>query len=211
MMGTVEGATPPREARPLRLFIALDPGPEAKAQLNQGLQESGLAGTLPTGKIRWTSPDDRHLTLRFLGSVPEARIEAIRAACKVAAHTQRAFSGFIRSIELFSRSRGVVVLYAAVDPVDRLTSLAGSLRGPLELLGYAEERRPFFPHITLARIQLPVGNAAAAKSAPRLQRLQLPLAIPFRAEAITLYTSDLGRGRPVYHVVEAFALQASAH
>ena len=56
----------------LRLFVALDLTEDVRQRL------AGLAGGVPGA--RWTEPENLHLTLRFIGEVPEDQAMDIDAA-----------------------------------------------------------------------------------------------------------------------------------
>src|SRR5690349_6385961 len=67
-----------------RLFIAVSSREAIKTQIEQAQEE--LRHALPAGSVRWTQREQFHLTLRFLGSVQAAQLEAliasVRATCQ---------------------------------------------------------------------------------------------------------------------------------
>ncbi len=65
---------------PLRLFVALDPSPEARAEL-----AALVAPARERFDARWTAPDKWHLTLAFLGETPEEALPGVKAAVDAAA------------------------------------------------------------------------------------------------------------------------------
>ena len=71
----------------LRLFISL-PVPEAVRVALQQAQQELREGLPPRARnaVRWTNPDQLHLTLRFLGEVDEPRVpsllNALQSACQ---------------------------------------------------------------------------------------------------------------------------------
>lgn len=88
-----------------------------------------------------------HLTLAFLGSVPEERLPALLATA--AAVRSEAFSLVIDRIEHFRRSRVLAATPTRV-PV-AAGALAAALRERLPADGFAVDVKPFRAHLTLAR------------------------------------------------------------
>src|SRR2546425_11870796 len=68
----------------LRLFVAINIPHDIKDRIEKA--QSELRRALAQNSVRWTSPEHLHLTLRFLGNVPAARLdqltEALRSACR---------------------------------------------------------------------------------------------------------------------------------
>lgn len=147
----------------LRLFLALWPGrtAQARAVACQSAQ-SWPAGT------RLIAPEDLHVTLHFLGTVPCDRLPDLCtrldvSPCQVAVTLNR--------LELWQK--GVAALAAPAVP-HALRELHERLAERLRLLGMPVDERPYRPHITLAR------HAAGVSFAPvhpvKLQAVEYALA-----------------------------------
>ena len=130
----------------MRLFTALPVPGEARAML-QSLPRSDL-------DARWTSSDDLHITLRYLGPVPEDSLPAIGEA--LARVRRPSFHVEVQGLGTFSGGRHPV-LWAAVQSTRKLTALAGDINEALAPLGFEMPNKPFTPHITLARLNQPKG------------------------------------------------------
>jgi len=134
-------SSPPRPSDSARLFVALWPGPAVR----DALVAQQALWHWPAG-VRPVAPERLHLTLHFLGAVPDDRFEAVAAALAL---------GPSAPIELrLDRGevwpRGIAVLGpAAVPPA--LTALHARLAGALTGAGVTPESRPYRPHVTLAR------------------------------------------------------------
>ncbi len=126
----------------MRLFCAIDldrPRRLALARYQARLREAGFAG-------RWTSQENLHLTLTFLGEQPDAR----RAAAAMVELEGKSFSITFGGLGRFSQ-RGRDVIYLAVAPSTELLDLQRGLTAALDRQGLKTEGRPYRPHITLAR------------------------------------------------------------
>jgi 2'-5' RNA ligase len=95
-----------------------------------------------------------HLTIKFLGDMPEADIAAVTAAMQRAAHGRAPLSLTHQGLGVFPGIKRPRVLWTGLGgEVDRLRDMVGQLESELEPLGFKREGRPFKAHLTLARIK----------------------------------------------------------
>lgn len=125
-----------------RLFFALWPAPELRAELSRRLPRL-LAGA----DGRPQRPDQWHVTLEFLGEVAAGRLPALRQAAGLARLEPLVIE--FDQVEHWPRPR--VVCLVATRPPAALEAGVGRLRAALAAAGFATEARPFRPHVTLAR------------------------------------------------------------
>ena len=134
----------------MNTFFALELSDSARQKAAQAAQ-AWEARLLPMQTAKWTALEDYHLTLHFLGDLPEeAQPDLIAAAMPVAAACGP-FALTLAEAGAFPHVRQPRVLWLGVGPSRPLAALAQRLREALEELGYPPEKRPFRPHITLAR------------------------------------------------------------
>lgn len=126
----------------MRLFFAVWPDDRARAGLARLLDRVvAQAGGRPT------APEKIHLTLAFLGDVDPGRVpelERIAAAVRVPPFELR-----LDRTGAFRRARVAWVGAEHLPP--GLLALHGALAAGLEAGEFALEKRPYSPHITLAR------------------------------------------------------------
>lgn len=178
-------ATERDESKRVRLFIALDLPKEIRA----GIAAWG-SGALRDPALRPVAEESLHITLAFLGSRDEAEIEPIAAVvreCGVAAPTielgepePRPRRGRAKVYALPVASEGTKALQAGV--VSRLVS-AGL---------YEAEERPFWPHVTVARVRTEAGGKRRPRVVERAPK-ELPqdLLQPFAGVRLSFYLSEL--------------------
>jgi 2'-5' RNA ligase len=181
----------------LRLFVALELPDEARAALVEW-QGSAFGGFGRT--VRLVRPASLHVTLAFLGHHPESALDAIREA---------AFSllgGLAAPLLTASGVRGVPPrrprLWALDldDPGELSTAVHEAVAGPLVEGGwYEREKRPFWPHVTVARVR-------AREKPPRLSLD--PPELAFVASEVVLYRSRLSRAGADYEPLARFSLGA---
>lgn len=122
----------------MRLFAAVRPEGLSRAVLEQTLE-----ALRRQGRGTFPYPADLHLTLAFLGETERA--EAARAAVETLAGGGR-FSLTAEGLGRFGDT-----WWAGTAPCPALEALAGRTRHAMEAAGFSLEKRPFVPHITLAR------------------------------------------------------------
>ena len=177
-----------------RLFIALAlPGPVRAALV-------ALAQPLPG--VAWTRPEQLHLTLRFLGDVPEEKIENVGA--QLAAVHVEPFLLPVEGVGVFPPKAPPRIVWIGVGHGHpRLHQLRQRMDDALLAAGLAElDVRMFHPHVTLARCT----EHAAAPVGHWLHTHREFAAPPFRVEAFELCASELRPGGAVHSLVQRFPL-----
>ena len=126
----------------MRLFLAILLPEETLTRLEQGVRQLRREGV----RASWCRRETYHLTLEFLGEAPDPA--PVRAAMERV--TARPFSLRFTDCGRF-RGRGGDVFWLGVEPSEPLLSLREHLRRELSEAGFTPERRPYRPHLTLAR------------------------------------------------------------
>ena len=131
----------------MRAFVAVFPPPEIRSAL------AHAARRLPvTGEVRWVRPANVHLTLKFLGEVPEDDLGRAAEALEPVRDRHEPFEVEPSGFGAFPSTRRGRILWAGIgEGSDRLRALAGDVEASLEPLGFEREARAFFPHLTLGR------------------------------------------------------------
>ena len=103
--------------------------------------------------MSWVRPDNLHLTLKFLGEVPDANVPEL---CDELARVPAAGPIVLQTARepLFFPPRGRIhVIGVRIEEVReaRLSRLYEGIEQACTSAGFARERRAFQPHVTLAR------------------------------------------------------------
>jgi RNA 2',3'-cyclic 3'-phosphodiesterase len=115
-----------------------------------------LAVDLPTvdGPVPEGLRPEDHVTLHFFEELPAERIPAVVDAMSEAALAVGPFELEVRGVGAFPTSQRPRVVWAGVgNGSAELSALVNHLRTALSTRGFPTERRPFVPHLTLARIR----------------------------------------------------------
>ncbi len=116
--------------------------------------------------VRWTSPANIHLTLRFLGEISGAQLLRARELMDEARELPR-FAVAASGLGAFPTLRAPRVVWAGVDAAvdgtdrERLHALQAATERWARSLGLPPEPRRYRPHITLGRIAQPTPGLRA--------------------------------------------------
>jgi RNA 2',3'-cyclic 3'-phosphodiesterase len=176
-----------------RLFVGL-PLPASLCQ--------ALAATAPRAAegIRLISESDMHLTLHFLGSREVAPVAA--ALGSVGA---KPFQVRLDGPGHFSLKGKKTVLWYGIEPSAPLSALHEATAGALAAAGFEPERRPWRPHVTLARLE-----TRAARSLVDAFEGTSPAEAGFECTQFALYESQTLPEGARYRILESYPLAARA-
>ncbi|HKH75924.1 MAG TPA: RNA 2',3'-cyclic phosphodiesterase [Rubrobacteraceae bacterium] len=152
-------------------------------------------------RVRWTRPEYVHLTLKFLGEVPEVESDQIGAALRKVCADHAPFDASLSSFGAFPSARRARVIWAGTGVgSEELRALAADVEAAFEPLGFGKEDRTFVPHATLGRVR---GKPV---------KLELPAVVPgepgFGISRVELMESKLAAGGAVYESVHSLALRS---
>jgi 2'-5' RNA ligase len=134
----------------MRLFAAL----EIPAAVRENLAALLKSLRAVSPRTRWVRPENLHVTLKFIGEVPETKLAAIRNALAGVRPDQSVTLDF-RGLDFFPNDKHPRVFWAGIEASPNLKTLAADVDRATEKLGIPREQRPFTPHLTLARFEPP--------------------------------------------------------
>lgn len=176
-----------------RLFVSI-PFPPA-------CQDSMAALMEPIDGVRWTRPEQLHLTLRFLGDVLDEQAERM-----ISGLAQVKVEPFILPIEGVGRfpPRGPSkILWVGLGNAHtRLFQLRQKVDDALLAAGWQGDLRSFEPHVTVGRVV----TAAPQAIEHWLKKNRTYVGPNFRVTAFQLVASDLHSNGPVHRVRTEFGL-----
>ena len=190
----------------LRLFVAI-PIPEAVRSELAGVQNE-LRPLAAPRDVRWTPPAQLHLTLKFLGSVPEERLDTVKKSLAGACAGASPFWLRAQGIGFFPGLRATRVIWAGFH--DDLNALPG-LQSKVEesLAPFAENVRSekFLPHATLGRFQK-YRLYKTEKLLPRALAFADRVFGEWQVEGVSLFRSELSPEGARHSLLGEFTLGA---
>ncbi|MDR5674535.1 RNA 2',3'-cyclic phosphodiesterase [Halalkaliarchaeum sp. AArc-GB] len=165
--------------------------------------------------LRFTDPEQAHLTLKFLGDVDSDRIEELETAANEAisnAEVERE-DGTVEPVEPFEAEVGGLGVFPSIEYISvvwagfrrgeaELTALHEALEVETTALGFEPDDHEFTPHVTLARMD----DARGKEIVQEVVRETDPTIGRFRVEDVRLTESTLTPEGPEHDTVTRFEL-----
>ena len=129
----------------MRLFLALDIADDIRQRITRFIE--GMQPFAPDA--RWVKAESLHVTLKFVGEQPESALDPMKKVIE----TIRTEVGEIRfrGWGFFPTAKSARVFWIGMESGPELATLADAIDAQMPALGIAQEKRPFSPHLTLAR------------------------------------------------------------
>jgi len=176
-----------------RLFTGVELPPDVGQDL--AIMKGGIEGA------RWIDPDNYHLTLRFIGDIPD------RAADELTGELQRvvampAFTIRLSGMGVFGTKKPHS-LYVKVEESPDLRRLQVMHERVCQSLGMPPEQRKYTPHVTIARLRGAIPRQAQSYvSAHNLYRSRA-----FEVSQFVLFSARSSRGGGPYVREEVYPLE----
>ena len=133
----------------VRCFVAVECGSD---EVLRGFREAEERLRRTGADLKFVEPENVHLTLKFLGEVPEARAREVAQVVEATGFSP--FSFRVEEVGVFpSLSRPNVVWAGITEGVSDLAAVFEGLDAGLARLGFERERRRFSPHLTICRVR----------------------------------------------------------
>ncbi len=174
-----------------RLFLALELPENIKNELV--MQQNNLVKKL--GVKGKTHRDALHLTLKFIGSFEEEKIEQLAKEIEAFTSKIHPFTLTLEKLSCFPNCFKPRIVFVSSIPLQPVKAIAESLDAICSRFGVESEKRQFKPHITIYRVK---------KQAKIEEKKVNPL--QFEVNSITLFESILKPDRAYYKTVRKFNL-----
>lgn len=185
----------------IRAFVAFklpDDIIRRAASLQDALRAHGL-------KLRWVKPQNLHLTLKFLGDIPQTDAPMVGSAVEKAFAAQSPLEMTLQGMGVFPGIKRPRVLWIGFGgQLEDLKQVHHELEDQLERIGYDRDKRGFKAHLTIARIKGAVAPDQLQTAIQEVGRFE-PMA--FVARQVALYKSDLRPQGAIYTVLAEKTLE----
>jgi 2'-5' RNA ligase len=137
-----------------RVFCAIEIPEPVQQQVLQHIAR--LREAVPDAKASWNRDANLHVTLKFLGEIPQASLKDISNAASRAVAGLAPFSVHVEHTRVFPEHGKPRVLWIGINDLSgKLVELHSRLEDEAAQAGFAREGRRFQPHLTLARLRQP--------------------------------------------------------
>jgi 2'-5' RNA ligase len=157
--------------------------------------------------MRWVQLESIHLTLKFLGELDPAQIQAVIDVCRGCVEGLTPFELQAAGLGVFPQPSRPRVVWVGLQTSGKvLSDLQSSLESGLAQAGFGAEERPFHAHLTLGRTRRDLSRTQEQALADHLRGEEVGVIGKWRVEEIALMRSDLRPEGAVYTPVETFRL-----
>ncbi len=144
--------------------------------------------------LKTVKPQNIHLTIRFLGDISPAIVDAIHEEMKQISFTP--FTVELRGLGAFPKLNYPRVVWAGIRKgADELEGVFGQLEPRLRGLGFKPDSKGFSPHLTIARVRTGRNKIQLVKLIQELADYEFGVV---KAECLRLKKSDLTPRGPIY-------------
>jgi 2'-5' RNA ligase len=172
----------------MRLFVAIKPADEVVDKLRP--MQKRLIDT--RADVRWVSPENLHITVKFFGEVEEHRVAELLERVQKAAAQVTAFPLETEGVNLFpEKGAARVIVSRVISPDQRIVKLHRLVDSAAGGMGLAMDTRVLVPHLTLGRVS---SNRGLNKLLRLLEKHDLDFFGSFQVERVLLMQSFLGAG-----------------
>jgi len=183
----------------MRLFCGIDLPEDVRERL-----ERLMMHLRPAAQLKWVPVYNLHLTLKFIGEWPEAKLTELQEALQGV--TRRPpIDVEICGLGWYPNTRNPRVFWAGINSGDALPKLVNDIEKALEPLGIGKDTRSFTAHLTLGRIKDPVPLEALREVVEKVDSAEFA---SFQAGCFHLYRSQPGSTGSIYTKLSEFPFRA---
>jgi len=188
----------------MRTFLAIYPAPQVVERLREF--QSKLGEGLSPSWVRWTNPQQIHLTLVFIADIDPVPLDTLRQEGRVICRAIPPFSLRVERVGCFPDSGRPSVGWAGLDgDLSWLTRLKSEFDALLRRQGIVVEQRSFQPHLTLARVK-PISGRDRRAVGERCAAFAHEAFGEWKVEEVCLMRSEPGRQCAEHTLLESFPL-----
>lgn len=184
----------------MRIFTAFPLTKEVKNSIERA--QKNIQEKLSELDVRWTRPENTHVTLEFLGDITESQLEALKDTIQYEVKRLASFSFIVEGLDVFPNFYKPSVLILRLKDEQKISEqLRKNLHDNLHLKQITTDYRTFQPHITLGRFR-------ESRKISREIFSDIPVEkISWKVNRVDLYNSVLGQSGPTYELLNSYPLK----
>ncbi len=191
----------------IRSFIAADLTTEIKNKIKEVQRESISRGI----SASWVNPESIHLTLAFLGAIEQTVIDELIPSLEAVSRGIGQIKCQVIGLGVFPSDRRPRVIWLGLNEImpqgqePKLQKLQSGIADKVTRHGIVLEKRPFKPHLTIARVRKHQPQNARL-IAEQLSKYKDKVFGDFEINEFYLYRSDLRKTGAIYTKLKKFDL-----
>lgn len=187
----------------MRIFLAINP----PADVRRRVWEATAPLREVSPDVAWIPEPKVHLTLKFIGAMPEERVAPLTEAMADIARTHFAPMVHLGTVGAFPSFRRARVIWLGVEPEPKLELLHHDVELACDKLGHELDGRPFRPHLTIGRVRRPLNDDTL--KALRMTGKRIRFTDEFFARTIDVMESVPGPDGSKYTVVASAPMRGN--
>ena len=161
--------------------------------------QRGLGET--RAQLKLVDPEIMHLTLRFLGEIPQTTVDRVKEAMNACRFSQ--FEAEFSGLGAFPNVNRINVVWVGITQGhEQLNDIFHQLEPKLRQIGLPPDDKGFSPHLTIARVRSGVNRAALADYVSSMQHEAFG---KMQVNAVRLKKSTLTPKGPIYTTIHEVA------
>lgn len=198
--GSLESAAAASDGK-LRLFLAVEVPETHRRSIDKALRP--LRTAIPDAK--WTARDSWHVTLKFLGEVPDDRLEEVFRIATESVRDSSNVKSRLTGLGVFPSQRRARVIWIGLEDSDHLLEhLAARMESMFQSGGFRAEGRKLQPHLTVCRLRTPMDLTEIVEAFEE-ERLE---GSTFEISRAVLFRSRLSRSGAAYEALKSLELES---
>lgn len=183
----------------IRCFVALELKDDAMKAIIKRIQNT-ISGS--GADLKLVEPQNFHFTLRFLGEIPESKVERVKELLSKVKHEP--FEATLKGVGVFPSLRRINVIWIGVsegqESIRKLFLKVNNALSPL----FPKEREDFVPHLTIARVRTGRNKERLAKAVQALAEVDVGRV---KFEEFQFKKSTLTPKGPIYEDLKVYKLE----
>jgi 2'-5' RNA ligase len=189
---------------PWRVFCAVELPETARERVLRHIAH--LKEAVPDVKATWSRDANLHLTLKFLGEIPQTSVPGFSDAASRAVAGLAPFSIRLEQAGAFPKHGQPRVLWIGINDFSgKLGELHAHLENEAAKEGFEKDERPFHPHLTVARLRQPQHAQTLAAAYQQLEFEPAEVAV----SELLVIRSELSSDGSKYTVISRHVLGVS--
>jgi 2'-5' RNA ligase len=180
----------------LRTFIAVDFSPEIIRKIKEIIDY--FKTQTPERALKWVAPENLHLTIKFLGEVPEEKIEQIKSLINETLDDVKVFEIGVEELGMYPNPQKPRVVWLGITGADPLKEIHKMLESQLQKADIQPDKRSFSPHLTIARIRRNADIQSVKEIGETLSKFKVGSLGSCNIDHIVVYKSELTPQGPIY-------------
>ena len=180
----------------MRIFIAVELPAKSREKIDTIINY--FKTQLPNQSLKWVGAENLHLTIKFIGEIPEEALSKVKIIIDDVLAQQPEFSISIEGLGMFPNLNNPQVIWLGIIGGDPLVSIHHQLNQSLAQIGVKPDHRPLSPHLTIARVRQGVDRFTLSTIGNSLPGFKVDSLGSFTIDRITLFQSNLKPTGPHY-------------